>query len=204
MKKILLIATMLFVVSMSAYAQDEFPKFELAGTYSLLSADIDILANETLHGWGVSGQYNVKSYFGIVGEYTADHGASGPVKYVSGGVTYNIPELDTRVQYLLFGPRFSYRHKYVTVFGHWLIGSGHNKLNDEKGVLSGALKGETATNWTFAMAIGGGLDINMGKHFSLRPAQFDWLPTGSGDLTLQGSSSRFNNIRYQLGGVVKF
>jgi opacity protein-like surface antigen len=203
MRKVILVVTMLIIASVCAYAQDdEYPVFELSGTYSILVADIDFLDNETLHGWGIGGQVNLSKWFGIAGEYTANHGASGPVTIFAaeGGTVYNIPELDTKVNYLLFGPRFSYRHKYVTVFGHWLAGAGHNKLNDEKG----AAGFQDVSNWTWAMAIGGGLDINMGKHFALRAAQFDWAPISAPNWDLQGSADRLNNVRYQMGGVIKF
>ena len=199
MKKILLLASMLFALSMAAYAQTEFPKFELAGTFTLLVADIDILDNETMAGYGISGQYNFSNYFGIVGEWTATHGASGPYTWHQDGVDYHIPELDTRVQTMLAGPRFSYRTNRVTVFGHWLVGAATNKFDDD----IGEYNYESMTNWQFAMAIGGGLDVNVGKRFALRVGQFDWLPVHS-NLDSVNNTNFFNHIRYQVGGVIKF
>ena len=104
MKKIVMLAAMLFIASLAAYAQDDYAKFELTGTLTVLRADIDILDNETMVGWGVGGQYNVNRWFGIVAEYTASHGASGPYDLTQDGTVYHIPELDTRVQTFLAGP----------------------------------------------------------------------------------------------------
>jgi len=198
MKKVFLLATMMLIASISAYAQDDYPKFELSPTWSMLVADIDILDNETLHGYGISGQFNLTKSFSLVGEWAANHGASGPVTFTEGGIDYVIPELDTRVQTMLFGPRLTYRRAAVNVFGHWLVGAGTNKLKDE----SLNYNWDERTAWQFAMAIGGGLDVNLGKNFAIRAAQFDWAPIHS-DIDLEGSNF-LNNIRYQAGVVLKF
>jgi opacity protein-like surface antigen len=194
MKKILIVAAVLLVASISAMAQDEFPKFELAGMANMTVIDIQALDNETNWGYAIGAQYNVNKWFGIVGEWGAVHGESD---FVYDGATY---PLDTRAQTLLFGPRFSYRAKAVTVFGHWLIGAGTNKLDDD----AGNFDYDSITKWQFAMAIGGGLDVNIGKNFAIRAAQFDWIPVDS-DLTEVGLSKEFlNNVRYMFGAVVKF
>ena len=195
MKKILVFAALLLIASASAMAQDEFPKFELSGMANMTRLDIQELDNETTWGYAVGGQYNANKWFGIVGEWGAAHGSSN---FPNGeGGTF---ALDTRTQTLLLGPRFSYRAKAVTAFGHWLVGAGTNKLEDEQGTFNGT----SITKWQFAMAIGGGLDVNLGKKFAIRAAQIDWLPVHS-DLTEIGLSKRYlNNVRYMFGAVFKF
>jgi opacity protein-like surface antigen len=193
-KKLLLIAAILLVVSVSAYAQDEYPKFELSGMVNMTREDIQSLGNETTWGYAIGTQYNVNKWFGIVGEWGAAHGESD--------FTYqgeNIP-LDTRTQTLLFGPRFSYRTKPVTAFGHWLVGAGTNKLDDD----SGTFNFQSKTKWQVGMAIGGGMDVNLGKNFAIRAIQLDWLPVDS-DLTEVGLDKGFlNNVRFMFGAVIKF
>ena len=200
MKKILLIITMLLVASMSAYAQDEYPKFELAGTYTMMRHDIQILGNETIHGYGIGMQYNFARYFGLAGEWTATHGSSGPETFTQAGRIYVIPKVDTRVQTLMFGPRFSYRARAVTVFGHWLVGAGTNKFDDDIGTFNY----DSYTKWQVAMAIGGGLDINLGKNFAIRAAQLDWVAIDSDFSELGYDKGFYNNWRYQGGIVFKF
>lgn len=202
MKKMLLVFGAILLCVIPALAQDdEYPKFELSGMASMLVFDVDILEGETMWGYGIGAQYNVSKYFGIVGEWSTAHGESGDVTVYENDEPFFIPKLDTRVHTLLFGPRFSYRTKPVTVFGHILLGAATNKLDDDIGTFDY----HSYTQWQFAMAIGGGLDINLGKRFALRPAQFDYLFEDSdlNDLTggAQGSS---NSFRYMLGGVVKF
>jgi hypothetical protein len=51
------------------------------------------------------------------------------------------------------------------------------------------------------MVIGGGLDINAGKHFAVRPAQLDYLLTRFNPLN---ESPTQNNLRYSAMIVFKF
>ena len=204
MKRSLVFVALLLAASLPAFAQDvEYPKFELSGMASMLVFDVDILEGETMWGYGIAGQYNVNKYIGIVGEWNATHGESGPHSFQQDGRVYSIPRLDTRIQTILFGPRISYRTKPVTVFGHVLFGAGTNKLDDD----IGQFNYNSYTAWQYAMAIGGGVDINLSKNFALRPAQFDYVLMDSDiqDLTSAGGApGMFHSFRYQLGAVIKF
>ena len=195
MKRCLMLLAFFVIGTVAANAQD-YPKAEVWGTYNVFVADIDVLNNESLHGWGAGVQGNLNKWFGIVGEYSAAHGASGPITVAGVGT---IPEVDLRVRTYLFGPRLSYRTKPVTVFGHVLAGGGHVKVEDER-------TGFTAGNQEFAMAVGGGIDVNLGKRFAIRAAQFDYLPIHT-DIRARvggGGSSWAHNSRFQTGFVFKF
>ena len=202
MKRVLLLVTLLFVASVPGYAQDEIPRFEFAGMFNILRADIDPLGNETMYGYGAGAQFNFSRRLGMVAEWSAAHGSSGPVTIFQAGTTYEIPLVDTRVQTLLFGPRLSYRPALkfvgpaisVTMFGHCLLGAGTNKIDYNI---------SSYTRWQFGFALGGGVDLNTGRRFAVRIAQFDWLPVRS-DLDLEGAGGFFSNWRYQAGGVIKF
>ena len=202
MKKTLLVFAAILLFGLAGFAQDaEYPKFELTGMASAFMADVDVLGNETLWGWGIAGQGNINKYFGIVGEWNANHGSSTiPDEITEEG---DIP-VDLRVQTILFGPRFSYRAKAVTVFGHFLIGAATLKVDDESNLIEGL---DEMTNWQVAYAIGGGLDINVGKHFAIRPIQLDYVFIDS-DLPQELGSSQapgaFNNVRYNFGATFKF
>ena len=53
MKKTLLVFGAILLFGLAAFAQDdEYPKFELSGTASALIADIDVLGDETMWGYG--------------------------------------------------------------------------------------------------------------------------------------------------------
>lgn len=197
MRKLLLLLATILAVSATANAQDEYPRGEIYATYNLFVADIDLLDNESLHGWGFGVQGNLNKWLGLVGEYSAAHGSSGPLSVAVSGRIVLIPKVDLRERTFLFGPRVSLRTKPVTVFGHFLLGGGHLKVEDEA-------TGFTAGNNEFAMAVGGGLDVNLSENFAIRAFQFDYLPIHS-DLQLnQGGSSWSRNSRFQAGVVFKF
>jgi opacity protein-like surface antigen len=210
MKRVLLLVAVLLVVTASANAQYDHPKAEVWGSYSLFRADIDVLDNETLHGYGAGVQGNFTSYFGVAFEFTSNHGASGPVTIQVPGTLIVVPDLDTRINTFMGGPRFSYRPRAVTLFAHALFGGANSKLRDEKGS-----SGFSESNTEVAMAFGGGLDVNLGRHYAIRAAQVDYLMihtdinrrlTGGGGVgTVSSSTSDWlHNIRYQAGFVFKF
>jgi len=89
----------------------------------------------------------------------------------------------------------------VTVFGHFMVGGANSQLRDEKGT-----SGFDESNTEFAMVIGGGLDVNLGKHYAIRAAQFDYVPihTDINERVGGGTSSWLHNTRYQVGFVFKF
>jgi len=202
MKKTLLVFAAILLFGLAGFAQDdEYPKFELTGMASAFMADVDVLGNETLWGWGIAGQGNINKYFGIVAEWNANHGES----IIPDSITeQGDVALDLRVQTMLFGPRFSYRAKAVTVFGHFLMGAGTLKVDDEQNTIPDF---EDRTSWQFAYAIGGGLDINLGKHFAIRPIQLDYVFMDSDWIQNTDDPSgpgAFNNVRYNFGATFKF
>jgi hypothetical protein len=208
MRRILLLVVVLTTMGTIAQAQD-LPKWEFAPTYTILWADIDVLDNETVHGYGLSLQFNVNNYLGLVAEWTATHGASGPVTVIQpGGTPLVIPEMDTRFYTFLGGPRVTMRRNRVNVFGHFLVGMGNSKVEDE-------VSGFRTGNGEFAMGIGGGLDIYVGGPLSIRAAQFDYVPIhtdigtrlsgGGGTGSVSDTSTGWqHNTRLQIGVVFRF
>lgn len=93
------------------------------------------------------------------------------------------------------GPRISFRHGPLQPYIQGLFGGAHITSS-----LQTAL-GSTSAN-SFAMAVGGGLDLKMSRHFAVRLAQVDYFMT---NLT-NPASVRFtqNNFRYSGGIVFRF
>jgi opacity protein-like surface antigen len=86
-----------------------------------------------------------------------------------------------RVHTYMFGPTFSARTERITPFAHALFG--------------GATGGGSSA---FSMALGGGLDVNAGRHLALRLVQADWLLFRSGGVTDR------KNVRVSAGLVLRF
>jgi hypothetical protein len=81
----------------------------------------------------------------------------------------------------MFGPQFSVRTERVTPFAHALFGGA-------------TVEGSSA----FSMALGGGLDVNAGKHLAIRLVQADWLYFRS------GGEAAGKNGRVSAGLVLRF
>ena len=70
----------------------------------------------------------------------------------------------------LFGPRFSAPVRRATVFGHVLAGGVYH-WQDTAGFGPATEKGSG-----FAMAYGGGVDVEASERIAFRVVQFDWIP----------------------------
>ena len=79
------------------------------------------------------------------------------------------------------GPTFAIRTERVTPFVHALFGGAHADGLD-----------------AFAMALGGGLDVNAGDHFAVRLVQADWLMFRRSGVSSNG------NARVSVGVVFRF
>jgi len=86
-------------------------------------------------------------------------------------------------QSYLFGPQISFRKlPMVTPFVHSLFGGAHIDVTSQN---------------SFAMALGGGVDVKVGPHMAVRAVQLDYVRTG-----FFGNGQ--NNTRLSLGVVLRF
>lgn len=215
MRKLLCMAGLALVLPIAAAAQDT-PKVEIFGGYSYLRVTHDIslgnivptdaipvgqLAPQqvapaatvpfqtlNLNGWNAAFQYNVNSWLGLVADFTGYYGS--PSQTIGGTpVTLHTSEYN-----YLFGPRFSYRHsERWTPFVHALFGGGHAHAR----ATAPNFTAVSLTKDSFAMAIGGGLDLKVANHIALRLVDADYV------LTRFGGSNQ-NNFRYSAGVVFRF
>jgi opacity protein-like surface antigen len=124
------------------------------------------------------------SWLGLVGEF----GGYKPGNILSTSTS------GEEFSYLL-GPRIAFRHGPLQPYVQALFGGDH---------LSQGLQtklGAASAN-SFAMAVGGGLDLKVSSHFAIRLAQVDYFLT---QLT-SPTNVRFNqnNFRYSGGIVIRF
>lgn len=96
-----------------------------------------------------------------------------------------------------FGPRYRWpsRGRRYSVFGHALVG----QANGFHSIFPGAGAGSSSANG-LALQIGGGLDVALNHHLSLRAFEADWLYTQlpNADTNVQ------NNTRLAAGAVFRF
>ena len=179
MRKLLIAVGLLLIGAGGASAQED-RRFDVSGTYQFVRLN---------PGNGASGQNcqggsgSVGAYFsariGVVGEF-----GGCKVTGLPSGVTAH--ELS-----YLFGPRVYFPMSRGRVFPFVQGLFGGDRFS---GGVSGAGSGSTNA---FAAAVGGGADVTLTKHVSLRAVQVDYLYTHFG-----GESQ--NNFRIQTGVVYRF
>jgi hypothetical protein len=166
----LLIAWILFVMTASAFAQS-IPKWELYGGYSEDLAGAGVPGEKQLPTNGAQVEFDrvVTSYFRVTGQFNAqfaDHVVNIAPPPPPGGEHVNSKELLG-----LFGPEYTYRGlKKFDVYGHFLVGLAYGRDNEFPKI-------PTATYTTWAYALGGGLDLKLGRRVSARLLGFDWITT---------------------------
>ena len=169
MNRILLTALIFLGITASASAQS-IPKWELYGGYSEDLAGAGIAGEKQLptNGAQVELARVVTSYFRVTGQFNAQF--ADPVVNIAplppGGQHFNSKELLG-----LFGPEATYRGlKRFDIFGHYLIGLAYGRDNQVPVI-------PTATYTTWAYALGGGVDLKLGRRVSARLMGFDWITT---------------------------
>jgi opacity protein-like surface antigen len=202
MQKVISVLALLLALPLLAQAQ-EAPRIEAFGGYSYLRLDQDTNAvttgDQDLNGFTTNFTYNLNSVLGITADISGNFSNSL-------SSTTNTNSQDT--YYFLFGPKFAFRgNERFTPFAHVLLGFVRQDI-------SAASQAATASNSTnqkqFAMAIGGGLDVNLTEKIAFRPVQADLILTrlNTNNVATAGTagtttSSNQYNFRASTGIVVK-
>ena len=182
-KFVVIIAVVVFAFSMLATAQEETPKAQVFGGFSLLHIEQGGLPNNAElnhYGWEAAVSYNANHWLGLKADFSGHYKDLFPATAGTAAVSF---DSFTAV----FGPELSYRGKSATPFMHALFGV--NRLS----VGSGPNNSDSA----FAGAFGGGIDINLSDRFAFRLVQMDLL------LTRHGGQDQ-KNLRASTGIVFRF
>src|SRR5208282_5230110 len=170
-----------------ASAQDESPKAGVFGGYSFARLGANGL-DVNLNGGSASVSYNPIPWLGLVGDFGGYHG----------GTDFGNGNLYT----YLFGPKVAFRHGPITPFVQTLFGGAHatataSTCESVAGVHPETCVSGSASENSFAMALGGGLDWNATPHIGVRLIQAEYLMTQFGSTTQNG-------VRISAGVVFRF
>jgi hypothetical protein len=191
--RLLLLVCLLIGVGVSA-AQD-VPKAEIAFGYSFINVHPDFpqITSYNLNGGGASFVFNAGPLFGIKAEfmdYTGGGGAQLRKLGYNGNVSGNLFSYE-------FGPVIKKHSGKIQPFGEALFGAAHTGTY---ATIYNAIHGIQAagnSNNSFAMELGGGLDIPVNRVVSIRPVEVDYLFT---KFSANNISATQNNFRY-FGGI---
>lgn len=156
---------------------------DLAVTY--LAQRSNLTPGQFFWRQGGSAELSAEAYHGF-----------GIAMNIAGSQSTNIKgtgvDLDTLTT--TFGPRYTWHRRKLAVFGQGLIGESHawNSLFPATG-------GATSRFDTFALQVGGGVDLRLSRHFSVRPIQADWIRTEFPNDTTNVQ----NNLRLGAGIVLR-
>jgi hypothetical protein len=167
----------------SQYATAHLPQIDLAGTYSFVQANsANFGGHFNLNGGSISAALSVNDRFAAIADVGVYRFPELPLKTNSTMCTY------------LFGPRIlSRRSDRAGPFAQILVGAG--RLNASSSTIKA---GENA----FTIAIGGGLDVPVRSHYTIRIVEADYLLTRFANGS--GSSAMQNNFRVSTGLVFRF
>src|SRR5262249_34006597 len=162
-------------------------KIEIYGGYQAAHLDSDVFNDGAFNGWTAGLQGNLTRSFALVGEVSGVYNNS---EFVFPGDSLNLSESE---YFYLFGPRLTKRMSKGSLFVHALIGGAHGTTTstvtitlppivcdptDPRCVLfpgSTSTLGVSRSETGFAMAFGGGADLNLGDHFAWRVGQLDYI-----------------------------
>jgi len=169
----------------SALRAQDAPKLDVFAGYSYFrdNPSTSGVDSFSLNGGSASIAYNANHWLSAVADFGGYHNGN----ILNTGV-------DGTLSTYLFGPRVSYRHsERITPFGEVLFGVAHASAN---------VLGTSGSDNAFAMSVGGGVDVRLAHHFSIRPVKVDYLLTRFNE-TGTGAQSQ-NNLRVSTGIVFHF
>jgi opacity protein-like surface antigen len=192
MRKWLALCSVVLFVPAIVAAQDA-PRIEAFGGYTYVH--VNDLGTANLNGGSASVAFKPAGWLGLVGDFGGYEGAK------SG--------LNGAILTYLFGPRVSLRRGRITPFVQALFGGAYTsadppieagvlaRLRPETGVAGGGVFGSSNS---FAMAEGGGVDVNATERLSIRVVQAEYMLTEFKD----GIHNRQSDARISSGVVFRF
>jgi len=189
MLKGLVLGVMLLFLPVAVCAQNDAPRWEAAGGYSYVRANI-FPSCGCFNGHGGSGSlvFRPKAWLGVVGELGAVH--SGDIQGSGRDLTLFTYQGGLR---LFIAPQ-----RRATPFVHVLAGGGRASGSLYDVPIPG--RSGTGPDNSIAVTLGVGLDVKAGKHLSLRLVQADWLYTQFHN----GANDKQHNLRISAGIVFRF
>lgn len=199
MKKLLGLSVLLVFASLPAMAQGT-PALEVGAGYTFRSfappptGAPPAPPRVSMNGWNATVSYNVNDWFAVATDFD---GTRNSVTDPLGGSD------TTNIYTVLVGPRiYPVGHHKLSPFAHVLFGLAH--LNINLPTSSGCSPFCTSTDGSFAFAAGGGLDMNLSRHFAVRLGEFDYERTSFLFIATPGLSDANSNYKFKAALLIRF
>jgi len=195
MRKVPFVLGLFLLLSLPALAQEapSAPAFEVYAGYALGHLNTGMIASNNEHhkinGWDAQALAHVNRWLALVVDYNGYTGTPS----ISG-----FP-VDWRIHALMGGPQISWRRfNRFTPFAHALFGATR---------LNAFANGDSIVQTNFSMALGGGVDVSLTKHFAVRAGQLDYFMTrfpSMDPFTGNPIAQRQNSLRFSAGVLFRF
>jgi hypothetical protein len=183
--RITFVLALFVALGMTAEAQErDYPAVELFGGYAL--AHQKDAAN--LNGWHAQAAFNLSESFGLVADVSGHRMGDSDVVGLAG-------LSDVRLISYTAGPRAYNKTSFepLSLFVHALF--GQSRLVGQVPIGGGLTQEETTR--PFTMTLGGGLDVELAEHVSLRLVEIDYR-------LLRIESSNSSGVRVSTGVTFGF
>ena len=179
------------VAAQTSAPMNDMPRAEVALGYTYMRARTVVTGGccFNMNGGSASVAVGVNRWLSLAGE-------------VGGYYTGNVQSSGNTLSVFpfIFGPRVSYRRsECVTPFVQGLFGGGHAGGTLYTRSFRQGSAPPSARN-AFAMAVGGGLDVNISRRWAIRVFQADWFFTQFPN----GVTDHEHNLRITSGVVLRF
>ena len=217
MSKWIFLLSVVLVSAIAVSAQDA-QRFETFGGYSL-THDASFIA-ATTNGWDTSTTVFLKRWLGFTTDISGHYGSNNiPIIVVNGDPLGNV-KLNSSSYTYMAGPHFTYRRSRFAPFAQTLFGvyNAREKYTvlqtpdcPPPGSCGGAPAGSTG-NYSFtkfALAAGGGLDIDVGRGIAVRPFQMEYLLLREPGAAISNGAIvpitfNYNTYRFSTGVTFRF
>jgi len=188
----------------SALAQDK-AEVSVDYSYSRFNPSSSLADDQNLNGGGGSFAYYWKDLFGVKADFQGYASTTTHFTVPTGNA--NVPagtySVNGNLFTYLFGPVIQPRKAKIAPYGQILFGAAHSNVYSNLFHVSSAA-GSAPSNNAFAMAVGGGLDLKLTRHWTLRPVEADYLLTNFNSDFVSGGNRVQNNFRYAAGVTFRF
>ena len=180
---------MIFVLVMlaSTFAVGQDSKYSVFGGWQFMSMDTKIPGasrQSSADGWDADVAYNALKNVSLVADFSGSYKSAINTAAVTNGQIH--------IYNVLLGPRISSKTGKVTPFAEFLLGFNHTSAGNGT---------TTLVSRGFAMAPGGGIDVSVTDHISVRVIKFDYLLDRVG---FGGTNMNLNNFRISVGAIYNF
>lgn len=160
------VSALMFAQGTSPSVSQEYPGGEFFGGASFSNTDVSGRNNS--FGWQISAAGNLYRHMRLVGDFG---GQTHRTSLIAEGQHVRV-----KTYQLMWGPQFAWRRQRMTLFTNTVLGVAAAHYVTSSGD-SAHPENVLAVDYGFATALGGGADLNVGRHLAIRVFQADYILT---------------------------